>query len=251
MVRAIVSAVVVSVSTLIGGVVSASAQDAQTPPPPKIWTVTASAGLALASGNTNTSSLNAAYDIVYDPQSRNVVKSDGLLLRGKTDGELSANRLGLNVRDEYELTPRLYVFGQNQYLRDEFKEIDYLVAPTGGLGYKAIDTEATKLNVDASVGSVWEKNRGSEVNASGAVAVGQKLAQTLTSTTTLNQTFAGLWRMDDWNDSLFTFGVSIATSISTRIQLKLEALDTFKNKPPAVDIERNDVAVLMAIVYKN
>ncbi|HVQ13968.1 MAG TPA: hypothetical protein VMS40_10265, partial [Vicinamibacterales bacterium] len=46
--------------------------------PPKIWTVTASAGLALTSGNSNTSTINLAYDLTYDPQTKNVVKSDGL-----------------------------------------------------------------------------------------------------------------------------------------------------------------------------
>ena len=48
-------------------------------------------------------------------KSRNVVKSDGLVIHGKTDGELTANRVGINLRDEYSLTPRLFVFGQNQY----------------------------------------------------------------------------------------------------------------------------------------
>ena len=43
-------------------------------PPPKIWTVTASAGLAMTNGNSDTVSTNAAYDITYDPQRRNIVK---------------------------------------------------------------------------------------------------------------------------------------------------------------------------------
>jgi len=47
------------------------------PPPPKIWTVTASAGLAMTSGNSDTVSTNAAYDITYDPQRWNIVKSTG------------------------------------------------------------------------------------------------------------------------------------------------------------------------------
>jgi hypothetical protein len=38
--------------------------------------------------------------------------------------------------------------------------------------------------------------------------------------------------------------------MSTRTQLKVEALDTFKNKPPLPTIKANDVAVLMSIVYK-
>jgi putative salt-induced outer membrane protein YdiY len=224
----------------------AQAQDA----PPKIWTVVASAGLALTSGNTDTSTVNAAYDVTYDPQRRNVVKSDGLLLRGKTEDTLSANRLGLNIRDEYRLTPRVFVFGQNQFLKDEFKSIDYLVAPTAGLGYKIFDTAATKLGVDAAVGGVWEKNPGVDVNGSGAIALGQKLTRTLTSTTTLTQAFSGLWKTQDMEDVLYTFGVGLSASMSTRTQLKVEVLDTFKNRPPIPTVQKNDVAVLMAIVYK-
>jgi putative salt-induced outer membrane protein YdiY len=219
--------------------------------PPKIWTVTVSAGLALTSGNSDTTSTNAAYDIVYDSQQgRNLVKSDGLFLRAKTEGEFTANRLGFNIRDQFRLNPRLYVFGQNQYLRDEFKDIDYLLAPTGGIGYKLFDTAATKLDVDGSVGMVWEKNPGLEVDSSGALAVGEKLVQRVTSNTTLTQTFVGLWKMEDLQDSLFTLGMSIAASMSARVQLKFEVLDTFKNKPPLPTVQQNDVAVLMAIVYK-
>ena len=220
------------------------------PPPPKIWTVTASAGLALTSGNSDTSTVNLAYDLTYDPQTKNVVKSDGLFLRGETEGELSAHRTGLNIRDEYKLTPRLFVFGQNQYLKDEFKDIEYLLAPTGGLGYKLIDTPETKLGIDGSAGVVWEKNTGLDVATSGALAAGQKLQQQLTETTTLTQAFAGLWKTEDFEDALFTLGVSIAASMSTRTQLKIEALDTYKNKPPLPTIQANDVAVLMSIVYK-
>ena len=39
-------------------------------------------------------------------------------------------------------------------------------------------------------------------------------------------------------------------SMSTRTQLKVEVLDTFKNKPPVPTIQKNDVAVLMATVYR-
>jgi len=233
-------------------VCSASPVFGQAPaaPPPKIWTVTASAGIALTSGNSNTSTVNLAYDLTYDPQTKNVVKSDGLFLRGETEGELSAHRTGLNVRDEYRLTDRVFVFGQNQYLKDEFKDIDYLIAPTGGVGYKLIDTPETKLGVDGSAGVVWEKNTDLELNTSGALAVGQRLQHQLTGNTVLTEAFAGLWKTQDLEDALFTLGVSLAASMSTRTQLKVEALDTFKNKPPLPTIQANDVAVLVSIVYK-
>ena len=223
---------------------------AQAPAEPKIWTVAASAGLALTHGNKDSSTVNAAYDLAYDPQTRNVVKSDALLIRGKTEGELTASRLGVNVRDEYKLHDGLFVFGQNQYLKDEFKNIDYLLAPTGGVGMRVFDTMQTKLTVDAGAGGVWEKNPGLDVRSSGAVVAGEKLIQTLTATTTLTQSISALWKTKNWDDALYTFGVGVAATVSAHTQLKVEVLDTYKNLPPLPTIQKNDVAVLMALVYK-
>ena len=172
---------------------------AQAPPSPehKIWKVAAGAGLALTSGNKETSNINAAYDIVYDPLTRNIVKSDGLMIRGKTDGELSANRIGLNVRDQYKLTERAFVFGQNQYLRDEFKNIDWLLAPGGGIGVKLFDSMQTRLSVDGGLAAVWEKNSGFDVRTSGAVTASEKLTQRITATTTITQGVTALWKTKD------------------------------------------------------
>jgi putative salt-induced outer membrane protein YdiY len=239
--------VFVVLSMLAWATVPATAQPAAEP---KIWTVTASVGLALTSGNTDTSTFNAAYDLVYNPQTKNVVKSDGLMIRGTTQGELSADRLGINFRDEYKIGARAFVFGQNQYLRDEFKSIDYLLAPTGGIGYRLFDTTETKLGVDGGLGAVWEKNPGADVRASGAVTLGERLTQTLTSTTSLTQSFSGLWKTKEFEDALYIVGVGVAAAMSTRTQLKVELLDTFKNKPPLPTVQKNDVAVLMSIVYK-
>lgn len=219
-------------------------------PEPNAWTVTAGAGLALTSGNTDTSTVNASYEIAYTPQTRHTVKSDGLMIRGKTEDELSADRLGLNVRHEYRLNERTYVFGQNRYLRDRFKNIDYLVAPAGGLGYGVVETPETKMTIDAGFGGVWEKNPGANVAASGSVTLGQTLAQTLTATASLTQSFSGLWKTTDFGDSLHVFSLGLSATMSTRTQLKVELLDTFKNKPPNVTVQKNDVAVLVAIVYK-
>jgi len=235
----------VALLTLVG-VSPAVAQDDE----PEIWTITASAGLALTSGNTDTSTVNVAYDVVYDPQSRNIVKTDGLFLRGVTEGELSSNRLSLNARDEYHFNGHLFAFGQTQYLRDKFKDIEYLIAPTGGLGYDLVDTDATKLGIDASLGGVWEKSPDDTSRSSGAMTFGQRLTQTLTETTTVTQQFKGLWKTKDFEDSLLTLGASIAASISARTQLKFEVLDTYKNKPRLATTTKHDVAVLMAVVYK-
>ena len=62
MVRVRRSTTAFAVSAVICAVSPGFAQ-APADEPPKIWTVTASAGLALTSGNSDTSTVNAAYDL--------------------------------------------------------------------------------------------------------------------------------------------------------------------------------------------
>jgi putative salt-induced outer membrane protein YdiY len=241
-------AVIVCVAGVVwtAGVRNASAQ----PAPMKPWTIGASAGLALTSGNSDTSTVNAAYDFAYDPHNKNVVKSDGLLIRGKTQGVVSNSRLSLGARDEYSLSERTLIYGRNEYLKDRFKNIDYLVAPTGGFGYKLVNTDKTKLGVDAGIGGVWEKNLGVPVNSSGAVTAGEKLVNAFSPTASLTQSITALWKTSDFQDSLYTASVSIGASMTARTQLKVEVLETYKNRPPVVTVKKSDVAVLMAIVFK-
>jgi putative salt-induced outer membrane protein len=219
------------------------------PPPAGPWVGSVTAGLALTSGNKDTSTLNLGYDMVYDPKTRNLLKSEGLFLRGKSDGELTADRLALNGRDEYTLRDGMFLFGQLQYLQDQFKDIDYLVAPTGGLGYRFVDSERTKLSGDAGLGGVWEKPPLMEVKASGAVVLSEKLTQMLSTSATLNQSLSALYKTNDFDDALYAFGVSLAVSVTTRTQLKVEVLDTYKNAV-AAGIEKNDVAFIVGMVLK-
>jgi putative salt-induced outer membrane protein len=220
------------------------------PPPPPVWTGSASAGLGLTAGNSDTRNLNLSFEATRDPKTKNVFKLAALYLWSEQDGEESANRLAFLVREEYALSPRAFAFGQLQDLRDPFKEIDYLLAPTGGVGYKLVDTDRTKFSVDAGVGGSWEKNPGREVVSSGAVTASERFAHKLSETAAVTQATSALWTMDDFGDALYTFTAGIAASVTTRTSMKLELLDTYKTRPPAADVEKNDVALLASLVYK-
>jgi putative salt-induced outer membrane protein len=235
---------------LIGAAVQPAAAQAQAPPH-KIWDVAASLGIAATSGNSDTSQFNAAYDLTYDPLTRNIFKSRALFLRGTTEGDVSAERFLFNVRDEYKINDRTYVFGDNLYLRDRFKSISYLDAVTGGIGYKIVASTRTKLDVDGGAGGVWEKNTALDLNSSGAVTAGEKLQHQVTPTTTLTQSVTALWKTNDVEDALYTFGAGVAVAVSSRTQLKFEVVDVFKNKPPTPDVQKNDVATVVAIVFKS
>ena len=224
---------------------------AQTPAAPMgDWTGSAGVGLSITSGNSDTKNFNFSFDLKHDPKTKNVVKFSALYLRGDQDDELTVDRTSLLGRDEYALTSRLFVFGQVEYLRDKFKLIDYLVAPTGGVGYKLIDTEATKFAVDAGVGGVWEKNPGLDVRSSGAITAGEKLTHQLTPTTTVKEGVTALWKTKDFSDSLTTFSAGVSLKVTETIQIAIDLLDSYKNLPPTPETKKNDVALVMAVTAK-
>jgi putative salt-induced outer membrane protein YdiY len=224
---------------------------AQTAAPlPPGWVGSASAGLALTQGNSDTSTINAAYELKRDTGGDLVLRSNGLLVRGKAEDTLTSDRLSLDGRVERKLSTLTSIFGATQYLRDSFKSIDYLVSPTVGVSRLLLKDDRTELGVDGGVGVVWEQNPGLELQTDGAVTAGQQFTRKLTATTELKEKAAALWKMDDFGDALYAFGAGIAASITAGTQLKVEFLDTYKAQPPLPGVKKNDIAVLVSFVYK-
>ena len=219
-------------------------------PPPPPWTGSAGFGLSLNRGNTSTTNFNLSAEATHDPKTTSIWKFKGLYLRGENNGELAVDRLLFEVRNERTLTTRVYAFGQFQYLQDEFKEIDYLVAPSGGIGYKLVMTPKTTFNVDSGLGYKAEKNPGFERRDDFVVTMSDKFEHKLSTTSTITQSFGALWKADDFGDALYTFTAGLAAALTTRTQLKVELLDAYSSKPPNPAIKNNDVALLTALVYK-
>ena len=253
-VRTAARSAAVLMAATIWSMVATSPTFAQAPaapePPPPTWTGTAGAGVAITSGNSDTMNYNLAFDITRTPKARNVIKTAGLYLRGDQNDEVIVNRSSFGFRDEYLLTGRTFLFGQIDYFRDTFKLIDYLVAPTAGVGYKVIDTVPTQFAIHGGGGSTSEKNPDVDLRTSAALTAGEKLQMQLTPTTLLKHATTGLWKADDLEDGLYAFSIGIGVQISQRLLLSVDLLDTFKNKPPTPETKKNDVALVTAIATK-
>lgn len=220
------------------------------PPPPPVWTGSFGVGLAITQGNKDTSNLNLSFDIKRDPKTRTIFRADGLYLLATEGGEEIADRGIVNGRVERLITERAFTFAQLTYARDRFKDIDYLIAPTVGLGYKLIANDRTTFDVDSSVGMVFEKNTGFDLETDGAVTFGERFTHKISSSAAFTQGATALWKMNDFGDALYTFSAGLAASVTTRVQLKLEFQDVFKTRPTSLLVEKNDIAFITAFVYK-
>lgn len=220
-------------------------------PPPPAWKGSLGGGLSLTGGNSETNSYNLDFALKHDPKQKSIFKIDGSYLRTDTDGEATVDRTGLGARYEYALKGggRLFAFGEIRYLRDVLKDVDYLITPTLGIGYRLVDHDDLKLGVDGGVGLAFEKLAGIDATTSGAVNAGESLVWKLSGSASIVHTARGLWKMDDFGDAYYHLEVGILASLTSRFDLKLSFADDYKSKPPA-DKKKNDTAVLATIVFK-
>jgi putative salt-induced outer membrane protein YdiY len=215
-----------------------------------LWTATLGGGLALASGNTHSLSYNLALDVAYGTKTGNMLRWTGLYLRGTQNDILTVNRLSLGVRNEYTFSPRGFTFARIDYLHDTFKRIDFFAAPAVGLGYKIVETPATRFSIDLGAGSVTERNLGNTPKTTGAVQATETLQHQLNSSASIKHTITTVWNTDTSGSALFTGSLGLATRISSRFQLSVDLLDTYKTRPPTTTTERNDINVVVAITAK-
>jgi len=218
--------------------------------PPDIYTGSFGGGIALTGGNTDTKTINLTFDLVRDPLTRNVIKAKAAYLRGNQNDVLNLDRAAVNLRDQYTISGRTFLFGQVDYLRDQFKEIIFLWAPSGGLGFKLANTDATKFEVMGGAGGIFEKNPGKTTSKSGSINAGENFQQKISSTSAFTHSLSTIWKTKDFSDSLTNFSIGLVTSVARKIDVKIEFIDSYKTKPPSATVKKNDTAFVTTFVVK-
>ncbi len=226
------------------------AQEGESTKRPAALTGSVSFGVSFTSGNSDSSNLNLAFETGYDPPGSHATKASGLYLRGTKNGQLSVHRLQVNLRDDYRVRDGTSVFAQTQFLRDTFKGIESLVAPTFGLGHALVGTPSFSVNVDAGIGGVWEKNPLRPTQVSGAVSAGQKLKKKLSESAELVQSVAALWKLETPGDALYDGSIGLSAALTARSELKVTLLDSYKTRVSSGARKKNDVSLIAAIVFK-
>jgi putative salt-induced outer membrane protein len=224
---------------------------AQTPAAPTpVYTGSLGGGLAVTNGNTDTRTFNLTGTILRDPQTKNVLKATASYLRGNQSSVSSLDQTSINVRDEYTVSSRTFVFSQLDYLRDQFKQIVFFWVPSTGVGYKLINTDLTQFNIDGGTGAVIEKNPGKGASRTGNLSVGERFQRKLTTSATLTEKLTSVWKVNNFGDSLTNFSIGLTTTVTGKIQLKVEFADSYKNKPPSPSVKKNDTTLLTTFVMK-
>ena len=219
-------------------------------PPIDPWFSSIGAGLAITSGNSDTTNINISANTTWDPKTDRLFKAEALYLLGETDGEKQVDKNTANARYERLFEEQAFWFGEVQYLRDPFKAINYLVSPLVGAGYHVIRTDVRKLTFDGAVGGVVEDNDMLGRDTSVALKAGESFEWSISPVSKVTQKLTGLWKADDFGDALYHFDAGLATTVAARLELKLSYVYDYKNKPPSPEIEKGDSSLFAALLVK-
>jgi putative salt-induced outer membrane protein len=212
------------------GLLAANAQE-----PPKLdgrWHTLLGAGLTYAKGNTNASTVTAKVDATRaTPEDKWTLNGEGL--RARAEDETTGNRLRMNGRYDWNLSPRVFSFGNLELERDTLADLRLRTAATGGLGYKLVDHDELRASVFGGVGYTEERFLtpqlvdGSERTRYGrpTMLIGEESAHKLTANTSASQRLVVNADLKDtreyraqWDANL---GVAMTSTISLTVGLSV------------------------------
>jgi putative salt-induced outer membrane protein YdiY len=108
---------------LLAAGIPAIAQGQAPAAPVKAFTGNFGVGFAMTGGNTDTNSFNLSFEATHDPKTKNSIKTRGLYLRSSSNDALTVDSLRLSLRDDYQLSKRVSIYGALGYLRDPFRSV--------------------------------------------------------------------------------------------------------------------------------
>ena len=207
------------------------------------WAGGGSLGFAVARGNSETTNLalgfNADRKTTKDTWTFNVAQ---LYSQDNKLNSTTANSfLGL-IRYDRNISKRWFVFGVFSGMYDELQQLNYRFLPAAGLGFHAIATDRTTLDLLGGFGYTRESYYNGTVNNLATAILGDEFAYKITKTTTFTQ---NLYYLPSLNQPVYVpgpgqshpsnyrvnFTAGIATKLNGWMTANVNFLDQYVSQP--------------------
>jgi Protein of unknown function, DUF481 len=215
------------------------------------WSGLFDLGLSVTEGNSSTTAL-----IIAGKASRIVPKNKLTLYytsvyskdNAQSPAITNANAIHAGIRDEFNLSSRLYAFAFTDFDKDELQNLDLRNVLGGGLGYHAIKSKKTQFDVFGGASfnqeyfsSFFTENPApppdlvfidSESRHSAEILIGESLSTKLGSRTTVSEQFSFFPNMSSVGDYRVNFDATATTKINSWLSWQLTFGDRYITNPP-------------------
>jgi putative salt-induced outer membrane protein len=150
----------IALSGLLAAIAASGVAHADEPPassetsPPGTWAIRTVLGYTKTGGNTDNSAGNFLFHAAHVIGEWKLLFG-GDALYGSTRGETTSQAWDAYLQGNYNFTPKFYWYLGGTYTDDRFSGFAYQTAVKTGVGYKFIDSDATKLTAQIGLGRRW------------------------------------------------------------------------------------------------
>jgi len=207
------------------------------------WVGGGNFGLALARGNSDTTNLalgfNAARPTTTDKWT---IQAASLYSTSTADKvtTTTANALGGFIRYDHNLTKKLFAFGLFAGSYDHAQDLNERISPSGGLGYHAIATKVTTLDLLGGFGYTYENYSTGMTNNLMNATIGDEFNHKFTPNTSVFQDLYFFPYLNENGNYRGVFDFGLSSKLYRAITWNLNFGDRYNSKPVAGN-KNNDI----------
>lgn len=215
----------------------------QHPGPLDLWAGYVDVGLALARGNAETSTFTTTFNAVRATRTGKVTLQfneiyASALISGKSAATAQAVRGGLDYNRN--VGPRMFIDLFNQYEHDKFQNLDLRVVLGGGLGFKAIATDRSHLDLTGGLDYDRAQFSTPRTRNSAEGYFGDDWSYKLSGISSLTQSFRVFPNFTSGGEYRINFDLGAATRLKKWLSWQVTVSDRFLSDPVA-GRKKNDI----------
>jgi putative salt-induced outer membrane protein YdiY len=225
----------------------AFAQTTPPPPPPPAWQSSATLGLTLTRGNSDT--------VLFTGNLKTGLKTQDNEWAFGADGAYGENNSVKNTEilhgfGQYNrlFSDRWFAYARVDALHDGIADVAYRVSLSPGLGYYFIKDKNTSLAAEVGPGVVFERRGGIE-NTYATLRVAERFEHRFSDHARLWQSAEYLPAVKEFGNYLVNAEVGVGASLTKKIELTVTLQDNYASQP-AAGRKANDLKLISGITYK-
>jgi putative salt-induced outer membrane protein YdiY len=200
------------------------------------WTGGGSLGFALTRGNSQTTNLALGFDSLRKTSNDAwIIKATSIYSSDAKLNATTANTLGGLIRYDHNLTQRWFAYGVFAGMYDHLQNLDYRIMPGAGLGYHAIDTPATTLDLLGGLGYTRESySNGVTNNVTNnllTATLGDEFTHKFAPNTSITQSLYYLPSLNDTSNYRVNFSFGVATKLHRWLTANANFVDQYVSQP--------------------
>lgn len=222
------------------------------------WAGGVSIGLALARGNSDTTTFNTAFNGVRKTLNdqiklsfSSIYATSGTSTSGSPGG-VTANEILAGIAYNKNITKKMFVFASGAFTHDELEGLNLQGIYSGGLGWHVIDTPKTTLDLNLGLNYTRASYSGSASATMAAVSVdrnfpgvtaGEAFMHKFGESTVFTENFIIYPTLTQLGQYSFSLNTSVVTKIKKWLGWQTTLTDNYVANPPIAGTVPNDVVL--------